>query len=99
MTMKQTRIFLIAVKFCLVACVLLLQHVTPAWSQTGPQAVLNFPRVLTAEERGFTGLALLNPSPNAATVTATLFDGAGNLVSSSTQRISGGSQFSRLASQ
>lgn len=64
----------------LVAVTLLLS--TPLSAQT----ILNFPRVVSSPEV-FTGIAVVNPTPGAATVTFTAYEADGTLVTGTGWRI------------
>src|SRR5262245_23984621 len=73
----------------------LLAVPTMGWSQS----TLNFPKFFSAAELPVTGFAVVNPGPNPATVTFTLYAANGSVVSSSPQAVAGGGQKARSGNE
>src|SRR5262245_28390114 len=63
------------------------------------QSTLNFPRQFLPAELQSTGFAIANPNGAEATVTLTLYNDAGETVSSATRTVPAGGQLARLGSE
>lgn len=63
------------------------------------QSTLNFPRALSAAERGSTGFAILNPGGATAMANFTLYDSSGAAAATTSRQIPARGQLSRLASE
>jgi hypothetical protein len=70
---------------------------SPSWCYG--QSTLNFPRVVERQNFSTTGFALVNPSPERAGVTFTIYKADGGVMGTSAETVPARGQFSKLASE